>query len=139
MSLDHPGDERRETDEVIRVMERFENLRRDVVWINVLLLPGVDDGFDGVRNDDDRNLSSGLVQEVVEVILCKEGVCRIACIPVESQSVSKSLWERVRSNSVSSDNIRNHSVDESEKAEGELENVHSIEDGVLVAVVENLG
>ena len=91
MSLDHPGDERRETDEVIRVMERFENLRRDVVWINVLLLPGVDDGFDGVRNDDDRNLSSGLVQEVVEVILCKEGVCRIACIPVESQSVSKSL------------------------------------------------
>lgn len=73
------------------MVERFENLRRDVVWIDVLLLPGVDDGFHGVSNDDDRNLSSGLVQEVVEVILCEEGVCRIARVPIESHSVSKSF------------------------------------------------
>ena len=80
------------------MVESLEDLRCDVVRINTLLLPGIDNGLDGVSDDDDgnlfeksaqidsnpseeTNLSGNLVQYIVEMILGEEGVCRIGRIP----------------------------------------------------------
>ena len=85
-------------------MHALENLSSDLIRIDVLVFPRMNHGFHGVSNNNDRNLSSDLVEDIVEMILGEEGVRRIARVPIRVKSATILLvlerwreWTHIRS------------------------------------------
>lgn len=62
----------------VRVVERGEDLVRDVLRVARVVLPRLDDELDRVREDDDGDLAGGLVEEEGE-----------AARPISSASVAQ--------------------------------------------------